>query len=57
MALRAFDGGGRWLGLKGGGSGAVSMMEVKSNKRFAIVYFVQLSVEFELTSTISMLHR
>jgi hypothetical protein len=44
------------VGVEGrGGGGAVSMMEVKSNKRFAIVYFVQLSAEFELTLTISKL--
>jgi hypothetical protein len=30
-------------------------MEVKSNKRFAVVYFVKLSAEFELTLTISII--
>jgi hypothetical protein len=52
MALTAIDGDGRWLGLKGEAVVlvVVSMMEV--NNRFAIVCFVQLSVEFELTLTI-----
>jgi hypothetical protein len=46
------------VGVEGkGGGGVVSMMEVKSNKCFAIVYFVQLSVEFELTLTISIVSR
>ena len=46
--------GGGWVEERGGG-GAVLMMEVKSNKCFPIVYFVQLSVEFELTLTTSKL--
>ena len=51
MAFTAIDGGGRWLGLKGEAVvvAVVSMMEGKSNNRFAIVCFVQLSAEFELT--------
>jgi hypothetical protein len=55
MALTAIDGGGRWLGLKREVVVlvVVSMMEV--NNRFAIVCFVQLSVEFELTLTISII--
>jgi hypothetical protein len=44
------------VGVEGRGSGGVVlMMEVKSNKHFAIVYFVQLSAEFELTLTISII--
>ena len=38
--------------VRGGNGAVVSMMEVKSNKSFAIVCFVQLSAEFELTLTI-----
>jgi hypothetical protein len=55
MALTAIDGGGRWLGLKGEAAvlAVVSMMEV--NNHFAIVCFVQLSAEFELTLTISII--
>jgi hypothetical protein len=43
------------LGLKGEAVmvAVVLMMEVKSNNRFAIVCFVQLSAEFESTISIT----
>jgi hypothetical protein len=57
MALTVIDRGGRWLGLKEEAAVVVVvlMMKVKSKNNFAIVCFIQLSAEFELTLTISII--